>query len=75
MQRASYQQLVGLLTKKTNLRSQLEGIEGTFNQLLVKARFEEAKLWDRPTVAAKASPKDIPRKPYPNPTRHTNQHI
>ena len=48
-----------------------------FNHLLVKeARFEEAKLRDLPTVAAKTPPKGILRKTYPmpNPSRHTNQH-
>ena len=39
----AYQFVVGL---KSNLKSKLAGVEGTFNQLLVKARFEEAKLRD-----------------------------
>ncbi len=35
-----YQFVAGL---KPNLKSKLVGVEGTFDQLLVKARFEEAK--------------------------------
>ena len=39
----AYQFTTGLLP---TLRSKGAGVEGSFEQLLVKARFEEAKLWD-----------------------------
>ena len=60
----AYQFVAGL---KPNLKSKLAGVEGTFDQLLVKARFEEAKLRDLSTQAAattKAPTKDNLRKPY-----------
>ena len=59
-----YQFVAGL---KPYLKSKLAGIEGTSDQLLVKARFEEAKLRDLSTITAKTSLKDSPSysKPYP----------
>ena len=39
----AYQFVAGL---KPNLKSKLAGVEGTFDQLLIKARFEEAKARD-----------------------------
>ena len=52
---------------KLYLKSKQAGVVGTFNQLLVKASFEEAKLWDLSAVTAttpKTPAKDNRRKPY-----------
>lgn len=53
----AYQFVAGL---KPNLKSKLAGIECTFDQLLVKARFEEAKLRELSTVKPKTSSRDSP---------------
>ena len=73
---SAYQFVAGL---KSNLKSKVAGVEGTFDQLLVKARFEEAKLRDLSSVSvstAKTLLKDAPRKPYQatNPVKPANQH-
>ena len=60
----AYQFVAGL---KLNLKYKLAGIEGTFNKLLVKARFEEAKARDLSLVTTtftKTQSKETSRKPY-----------
>ena len=60
----SYHFVAGL---KPNLKSKLAGVEGTFDQLLVKARFEEAKAHDLSLVttnSTKTQSKETPEKPY-----------
>ena len=64
---------------KPNLKSKLAGVEGTFDQLLVKARFEEAKARDLSlvtTTSTKNQSKETPRKPYQmsNNVKLSNQH-
>ena len=52
-----------------NLKSKLAGVEGTFDQLLVKARFEETKLRDLSTVATTTT--KLQQRTTPgNPTIH-----
>ena len=55
----AYQFVAGL---KPNLKSKLAGVEGTFDQLLVKARFEETKASDM-SLVTKTQSKETPRKP------------
>ena len=72
----AYQFVAGL---KPNLKSKLAGVEGTFDQLLVKARFEEAKARDLSlvtTTSTRNQSKEPPRKPYQtsNNVKLSNQH-
>ena len=61
----AYQFVAGL---KPNFKSKLAGVEGTFDQLLVKARFEEAKLRDLSTGASTTT--KTQRTTSGNPTIH-----
>ena len=72
----AYQFVAGL---KPNLKSKPAGVEGTFDQLLVKARFEEAKAHDLSlvtTTSTKNQSKETPRKSYQmsNNVKLSNQH-
>ena len=60
----AYQFVAGL---KPNFKPKLAGVEGTFDQLLVRIRFKKAKACDLSlvtTTSTKPQSNETPRKPY-----------
>ena len=71
----AYQFVAGL---ESSLKSRLAGVKGTFDQLLVKTRFEEAKACDLSfvtTTSTKMQLKETTRKSYhtSNPAKSSSQ--
>ena len=59
----AYQFVAGLTSA---LRTKIAGVEGNFDQLLVKARFEEAKIRDlSPRISSRNQRTPTPRQPEP----------